>query len=293
MKIFNPLVSGFNRALKSWKGVLIIWFSMFILVMIFMYPLRGSLNSAFGKSMVTEKLVNGFDIEVFADLGPVLKSLLSFFTAGFLFVGLIGFVMNAFLTAGLFGTVKKDKGKFSSQEFFRASSKNFWSFLIILLIITAIINLLSCILIVIPVIIISLSDNLSDKSDYMVIVYALVAVILCLPVFLLAADYARAWKSAHENDSCFKAIGFGFSRTFSKFWPSYIMMILLISAQVALGILILIILPAWRPVTGGGVFLLLIVSQLLLYARLFLKTWRYASVTSMLEGTQTADMVNT
>jgi hypothetical protein len=52
-----------------------------------------------------------------------------------------------------------------------------------------------------------------------------------------------------------------------------------------LGILILLILPAWKPVTGRGVFLLLIISQLLLYARLLLKNWRYASVTSMMEET--------
>lgn len=292
MKIFSSLKSGFSRALKSRKGVLIVWFLMFILVLVFIYPLRRSLSSAFGQSMITEKFANGFDIEVFADLGSTLKSLLSFFTAGFMFVCLIGFVLNAFLTSGLFGSVRKESGKFSSQEFFSAGSKNFWSFLIILLIITAILYFFSGILIGVPMTILSNPGTLSEKSQYTILFIAIVILLLCLPIFLLIADYARAWKAAHENESCFKAVGAGFHCTFSKFWPSYFMMFLLILAQIALGLVIMMILPAWKPVTGGGVFLLLIISQLMLYARLLLKTWRYASVTSLMEETQTADTVN-
>jgi membrane protein YdbS with pleckstrin-like domain len=70
------------------------------------------------------------------------------------------------------------------------------------------------------------------------------------------------------------------------------MMVLLIVAQILLGILILLVLPAWKPLTGGGVFLLLIISQLMLYARLLLKTWRYASVTELMEEIQPAETGN-
>ena len=292
MKIFSSLESGFARALKSRKGVLILWFSMFILVLVFIYPLRSSLNSAFGRSMITDKLANGFDIEVFADLGSTLKSLMSFFIAGFLFVYLIGFVMNAFLTAGLFGSVRKDRGKFSSQEFFRSASKNFWSFLIISLIIDVIIYFFSGLFIGVPLAIVNFSEIISEKAAFSIVIIAIAFYLLLLPVFLLVADYARAWKSANENESGFKAVGVGFSRTFKNFWPSYIMMIVLILAQVVLGIIIMLFLPGWKPVTGGGVFLLLIISQLMIYARLLLKTWRYASVTSMMEETHEEHSIN-
>jgi membrane protein YdbS with pleckstrin-like domain len=285
MKIAGSLKSGFNRALKSRKGVFIVWLSVFLLVLVFIYPLRSSLDSAYGSSMITEKLSDSFDIEVFTDLGPVLKSLMSFFTAGFMFTCLIGFILNAFLTAGLFGSVKKESDKFSSQEFFRACAKNFWSFLIISLIITVIVNFFSGILMGVPLMIVSISDTISEKSRFAVMIAAIVVLLFCLPIFLLIADYSRAWKASHENDSCFSAVGFGFSRTFRKFWSSYIMMVLLILVQIGLGTFILLILPDWKPLTGGGVFLLLIVSQLLLFARLLLKTWRYASVTSLMEET--------
>ena len=285
MKIFNSLVTGFYRALKSLKGVLIVWLTMFFLVIAFIYPLRGSLSSAFGSSMITEKLAHGFDIEVFADLGPALGSLLSFVTSGFILIYFIGFIMNAFLTAGLFGSVKKGNEKFSAQEFFRAGSKNFWSFLIISLIITLIINFFSGILIGVTMMIVSVSDTISEKNQVIIVITAIVVLLLILPVFFLVADYSRAWKASHEKESCFRAIGFGFSNTFSKFWSSYVMMVMLIFFQIILGIIILLFLPDWKPVSGGGVFLLLIISQLLILARLLLKTWRYASVTSLMEET--------
>jgi len=292
MKIFSCLKSGFGRTLRSWKGVLIVWLALFLLVLVFIYPLRGSLKSAFGSSMITERLADGFDIEVFADLGPALKSILSSVTSGFMLVYLIGFILNAFLTAGLFGSVRKGNGKFSEQEFFRAGSRNFWSFLIISFVITVILNFITGIVLGIPIGIVSMSETMPESTRFAVMITAGAVTLLLIPVCLLVADYSRSWMASHENESCFRAIGFGFSQTFSKFWSSYIMMVLLILTQLVPGIFIMTILPAWKPVTGGGVFLLLIVSQLLLFTRLLFKTWRYASVTSMMDETAVINPAN-
>ena len=285
MKIFTYLKSGFFRAWRSRQAILIVWLAFFLLVLVFIYPLRGSLRSAFGSSMITERLAGGLDIGVFTDLGPTLKTILSSVTGGFIMVYLVGFLLNAFLSAGLFGSIRKEYGKFSASEFFRSGSKNFWPFLIISLAITLIFYFVTAAVLGIPLGIASLSETMSETTRFAVMISAGTIALLLIPIFLLAADYSRAWKAAHENESAFRAIGFGFSHTFSKFWPSYIMMVLVIMAQSALGILIMMILPAWKPVTGGGVFLLLIVSQLLFFTRLLLKTWRYASVTSMMEET--------
>ena len=257
-----------------------------MMVAIFIYPVRSSLGSAFGSSMITEKLADGMDIEVFADLGPVLKSILSSLTAGFILVYLSGFIINAYLTGCLFSALRKESGRFSTREFFRAGAANFWSFLIISLIITAIRSFISVVIIGTPLIIVSISETISEKSAFTIFICSVAVFILILPLFFLIADYARAWKAKTDDGSCFRALGLGFSHTFSKFGSSYTMMVILILAQLVLGALIILTLPEWKPVTGGGVFLLLIVSQLMLYTRLLLKTWRYASVTSLMEETE-------
>jgi len=292
MKVLIPLQTGFLRSLRSWKGVLMIWLILFILVSVFMYPFRSSLGSAFGTSMITEKLAGEFDIAVFTDLGSTMKSLLSFFTAGFLIVYLTGFLINAFLTGGLFDSLRKENGKFSSGEFFRAGSKNFWSFLVISFIITIIMSFLSGIILLIPLGIISSSETISEKNAFIIMICAIAFLLMIIPLFLLVADYARAGKASNSHWSGFTAIGFGFSQTFGELKSSYVLMLFLIMAQIALGVIILLTLPAWRPVTGRGVFLLLIISQLMFYIRLLLKAWRYASVTSLMENSSLVSKEN-
>jgi len=43
------------------------------------------------------------------------------------------------------------------------------------------------------------------------------------------------------------------------------------------------IIGIWKPGTGGGVFLLFVVSQILFFIKVLLKAWRYGSVTSLME----------
>ena len=261
-----------------------VWFLMFMLVSVFMYPLRSSADSAFGTSMITEKLSAGFDIEIFADLGPVFKSLVSFFISGILMVCLTGFILNSYLAGGLFNIVREDEKPFSGREFFRAGAANFWPFLIISLIVTIVIFLLGLIFIGIPSLVASASDNISEKGAVNLVISGLVVFLVILPLPVLIADYARVWKTVNENSSCFRAVGFGFSYTFRNFLSSFLTMVPLMIAQIILGFLVLTILSGWRPVTGGGLFLLLIISQLMLCFRILIKVWRYASITYLFEG---------
>lgn len=282
MKISSSLITGFRRTLKARNSILIAWFCILILVLVFAYPLRSSLRSAFGPTMITEKFAEGINIEAFTDLGPAFKSIMSFLTAGFLFTFLAGFLLNAFLTAGLFSSVKKNDIKFSAREFFGTGAGNFFDFLLISLILSLIIDAVFLLVVGLPAGIASGSETISDKTIFVMLVITGAVYILILPALFLVVDYARAYKTAHEDASLFGAIGKGFSFTFSEFRKSYWMMFLLVLAQVALGIVVILILPGWKPMSGGGVFLLFIVSQLLFILRLLLKTWRYASVTSMM-----------
>ena len=292
MKILSSLKSGFYRTLKVWKGILLAWLVMLILVSFITIPLRGGLRSGFGNSMITEKLAEGFDLEAYMDLGPTLKTLISSASSGFLFIFLIGFVANAFITGGLFGSLRRNCIGFSSGEFFGNGARNFWSFIKISVIITLIVIFLSFFIIGIPFLIISTSETISEKGAFMTGISAILVFLILLPLLLIVADYARAKKASDESFSWSRSLGFGFSLTFRNFWSSYLMMLLLILCQVIPVLLILAILPGWEPLKEGGVFLLLIVSQLLLFARLLLKTWRYGSFTALMEETNVQNINN-
>lgn len=283
MRIINSLGEGFNRVVKALKGVLITWFCFYFLVLTFVYPLRKSLDFTFGSSMITERLADGFDLEVFADLGKALPPILSFFSSGFMITFLVGFLLNAFLTAGLFGAVKQDAGRFSSPGFFSAGAINFWSFFMISLLITLGVIFLFVLIVLLPLSFTAMAETLPESSLFLVLSASGIVFLLLIPVILLVADNSRSFKTSHTEASVLKSIGKGFFLTFSGFGKSYLMMLILILAQAAPGIAVILFLPGWNPVSDGGVFLLLIVSQLFFFARLFLKTWRYASVTARMD----------
>ncbi len=273
--------------MKSWQGVLLAWFILLILVSFAIIPLRGGLRSAFGNSLITQELTQGFNLEAYFDLGPSLRSLISSFSSSFWFVVVIGFIVNAFLTAGLFGILKKNNGRYSLKRFFESSAENFLSFFIISFIISILIIFLSFILIGIPLLVIMASDTISEKGAFITGAAFMLFFLVLLPVLLIAADFSRAIKASGSGISWSRSLGYGFSTAFRHFWSSYLTMLLLIIAQIILGLIVTGILPGWTPVRGAGVFLLFVVSQLLFAARLFLKTWRYASFTAMMEARET------
>lgn len=286
MKIFNYIESSFYKALRSSKGVLITWFLLFVLVSAVSIPLKGSLKSAFGSSMITEKLSNGIDPEVFTDLGSTLRTIVSYISSGIFYIFLIGFIANAFFTGGLFFSVRKQNQEFSASEFFRAGASGFWSFLFISLAVTVMIVLTVVMLAVVSAVVLQSSDTRSEMATLITGISAVVLFLLVLPVFLLVADYSRAWKMANGKGSFLKALGSGFSLTFANFWGSYLLMLVMIIVQAVIILVTLKIIPGWHPGTPFTLALLFLVSQFLIFLRLLCKTWRYAGVTSLMEEKQ-------
>jgi hypothetical protein len=285
MKIFNSVNEGFIRSVKSWKGILIVWLVSLFLVSLVAIPMKASLVSALGSSTITEKLKDGFSFEVFKDLGSDYKSILSFFSKGLLMIVLTGFLSNCFFSGGLFNGIKGLPGDFSGAEFFRNSSKYFWSFLLISLIVSLFILLLALITVLIPVVIACKAEVPSEVVIFNTGVIGSAIFLLFLLFFILVADYARAWQVSHDNNSCFRAIGFGFRQTFMTFLSSYPLMIILVAVQVLYTLLVLLIISGIKPVNGFGIILLFILSQILFFIKILLKVLRYGSVTRMMELT--------
>jgi hypothetical protein len=283
MKIFKALSSGCHRSLKAWKGVLIFWFISLCLVSIVALPMKGVMKTGFGQSAITEKLMNGLNIEIISDLGTLLKGLTGYFSSGLMILFLLWLLINAFITGGLFNSLRDNEEKFSAAEFFKASSRNFLPFLGITLIISTILILLASVLIVVPLEGVTSSENPDESVPWLILIVSISLYILVSQIFVLVADYARAWQVKNEKPACFRALGFGFSRSFRRFRSSFLMMLIIWLVQTLFVLLVLKVIGNWKPASGVGVFGLFLLSQVLLYIRFLLKAWRYGSVTSLKE----------
>jgi hypothetical protein len=283
MKILNSLKTGIVRSIGSLKGIVIVWFVSLFLVSLVAIPMKSSLQNDLGGSMITEKLHEGINLDVFADLGSNFRNLASYFSKGLFMLMTAGFLINSFFAGGLFFSLTSGQGRFSMNEFFSASSRNFWSFMLISLSMSLIIIILALLIVVVPVIIVSSEKGVSDYIIFGSGVILTSVFLFVLIIILLAADYARAWQILQTKNAWLKAIGFGFSQTFKTFFSSYPMMLILLIIQTLFMGFVLTILSVIKPTTFGGILLLFLLSQSLFIIRILLKTWRYGSVTRMME----------
>jgi hypothetical protein len=283
MKIFKALASGFCRTLKAWKGIILIWFGSLLMVSLVALPLKGLLKSGFGGSMITERLQDGLDIEVLGDLGSVFRGVLASLPAGLLLLLLIGIVLYAFLSGGIFDSLRSSASKFSGNQFFSACARNFWPFFVISLIISAIILMLFVIVLILPISIVTQSGSGSETAPVLIVKISAVIFLFLTIIFILVADYARAWQAANDRSEGFRAIGFGFTRTFGRLLSSFPMMLILVAVAILFTSLVIYLIGRWTPDSGGGVFLLFLVSQILFFIKSGLKVWRYGSVTELKE----------
>jgi hypothetical protein len=283
MRILNPIISGAVSSIKSIKGILAIWISTLLLVALVVLPMKTSIISALGRSMVTEKLKDGINMDVFTDLGTNMTTILSGFTTGFFLIILFGILLNVFFNGGLFSTLRSSEEKYSSSKFFRGSGINFWPFLLITGIISLIILILSVVIFVVAFGIAGSSDTSPEGTRLRAGIISAIIVIAILPIFLLVADYARVWQVTSSKSSGFKAIGVGFKQTFKYFFSSYPVMFINMAVQLLFSWFMVKFILGMGPQTGGGIFLLFLFSQCLFIIKILLRVWRYGSVTTMYE----------
>ena len=283
MKILLAIKTGLSRSVRAWKGILISWFISLTMVSLLVVPLKAGLNAAFGRSMVTEKLMKGINFDALGDLGKNLYSIGSALFTGIILLSLSAILVNIFISGGLFDSARKDSGSASTDNFFSGSAKNFWSFLIISVILYLIIIALIVVVIAVPVTIAGNAESASEGIVFRTMVVSCSVFLVVIAIIFLVADYARAWQAARIQAASFRALGFGFSQTFRTFFLSVGLMIILLLLQALLAYFVIKIIAGYTPVTGGGVFLLFIILQLLMVLKIFLKVLRYGSITSLME----------
>lgn len=277
MSLLKTLKNGAVIAASSYKLILLVWITTFVLALAVAFPLRASFNMIFGNSMVIERLNDGFDIGLAGDIGRPFGALMASLSAGSLLVGTAGFFLMTFFAGGLFRRFTLAWGGLRVSEFFRASAGNFIPFLKIALLMMLIIGAYTFVLIGLPGIInMTVTGSQMPSGKFMYLIYGLWA--LGLPVWLFVADASRRWIASTGSKKVFRALGSGFRLLKERFWLSYltVLAVFIINS-------FFIVVTVWfaaraLPDSGMEVFLFFIAAQSLFILRLFMKAWRYASV---------------
>ncbi len=279
MNLLYHLRTGAIRSLRLWKWILASWLISLLLVSLVVIPFRWQINTMLGSSFITGKITDGSIADVFSNQGTGLRLIISSFRGGLFFVILAAFLANIFMNGGIFTLLSSSDGKIDAAHFFAGAGKNFWSFLVITILVDLIIIIISLLIVGIPV---SMATASGSSVLYILKLFSCV-LILILPVLLLVSDYARAWQVVTDRKRPLTAIGKGFGNTFRHFTGSWTAMIIIILIQLGYVVTVLKFTGDTRPVSASLIFILFITIQAMIIIKIFLRTWRYGIVTSMFE----------
>ena len=293
MKIIYSLKTGFQRSVRSWKAALIITLALLFLISFSIIPFNSVLKSSFGSSASADELVENINFDIVTDLSNILKNFGSFFSSGILLLIIAGMIVLTFFSGGLFNSLKSEQGKFSVAQFFRSSAEYFWPFLGISVIVGLLIGFISVFLTGIIMGIMFAGDPVSNSATRIISIVSVMILAVEITVLFLVADYSRAHYLAEKKPKIFNSVGYGFKMTFGSFSSSVPMMFILTIVQIMFVWMMASMFFIWKPSTGTALFLMFIISQLMFFLRILLRSWRYASVTSMMESLEKKSVIVT
>lgn len=280
MKFFSAISKGALKSIKTIKLVIITWLITFLLVWPASLVLKSSFNPIFGKSMMPESLLRGFDAGITADitgkLSPFIHSLT--FTTFFVIMG--GALLNLFFEGGFFGCYTSSEEKHNVPDFFSSSARFFLPFMGVTVMVMLMILGTGLLLTGAPLLIAG-TPSMGGETSFLIIRISVIIWILTLPVFLLVADHARVWMASHGSHKVFNAMGAGFRNAFRHFLRGYLSVLIIMAASALITLITVLIFKDAIPERGIIIFILFLAVQAIAVTRTWIRCWRYAAVSEL------------
>ena len=280
MRLFSVLRKGAVRSAGSYKLLITMWAITLAMILLVAMPLRMELKIIFSKSFATERFLDGFDTGLIGDMGPAFNSLLGSATYGGFLLLTGGYLLYTFFAGGLFARYTMAYGSFKVSSFLKSSAHNFFTYLGIGIIMFLITVLWTLVIIGIPVGVTSAVTG--DPFSTMTVSRIMIVIwLLGLPLWFLVADRARVWIATTGTRKVFRALGAGFSSLRKGFKVSYFAVLIVFLANLVFLGLFIVFTAGTLPERGLMISLFFIATQVMFLLRLYLKAWRYATVSEL------------
>jgi len=252
------------------------WLVSVATVSLISVPLKTSVNRIVGSSLITGRLTEGFPLDIISNSGAGFHTLSSFAVTGTILTLFIIFLINAFFTGGFFSAVKTD-GSINTRSFFGDAALFFGKFLGVNLLTGAVLFVMALLLVAVPS---AIGYNLFGNTIFFIslTIYSITAVIV-----ISVADFSRSIIISGSNPGIFSAVGKGIKALSSGFTVNFSAITLILIIQVLTACLFIIFITLRLNSPAGG-FLLSAGGHFFFFIKIFLRCWRYGTVTSLSEN---------
>lgn len=279
MTISNAFTTGFRLTNRSVKLIWWLYGANVLLALMLALPFLGTLRTEAAHTMSLEKSLAGFDFTVFQDFMRESGKAVRTYVSQIKWVVLFYFILSAFFGGGILWRLHHPDERFSVREFFGSCGRFFLRFLLLNLI-TAIVQLVVALIVYIPlgIILNTISDTVESEKSLVLIGLTGGLIHLLLVVLVLAmGDYARIRLYQRDSFRTFAMFGQAVKFTFRRFGNTYGLIWVLVMLNILLFILYFLADELIGMTSGWTIFIMFFVQQAFIWARVYLKVWRWGS----------------
>lgn len=269
-----------GKALKAvsqkWQVVLIMYLTGLILVALPLWKFYAILQGEAGHSMALNELVPDFRYMIFSDFmrqsGKAFRPVLAY---GALF-GFLGSLIYSFLSGGAIGQWMNHGQRFSLRAFLQDASRLFWKYLLLLILLGILLFVFFLVCGIFYFIFVLLAEGSSERGYVLWLLPPTFLLGYLMSFGLVLGFYAKVMLYLERNlktiDAFWKAFSYVYHRqqTVFLFWLisicGLVLSMLYLQIDKHLGMI--------SPIT---IWIMLLVQQLTVFLRFFIKNWNYAT----------------
>jgi len=279
MKIIESYLTGLKSSLRASKMTLIIYLFTLLLALLVVLPFQNVLKTNLGNSMSTYTLLSDFDYTAYKDFLIQHGDVIKYFQKQFLWFGLFYLLSSIFFAGGILSVFRREKTEITLVTFFSGCAEYFSRFLR-LGIIVVLIQILLAVIVYSSVgfIIESQSETIKSEATIFYIAAAGFTLHLLIAIMLLIiSDYAKIIMVQNDSKKSLRSFGKAIKFTFKHFLGAYSLYLLLLVLPISLIIIYFVFDSIIGMVSPTTIIVTLIIQQIFISARIFIKVWVLAS----------------
>jgi len=277
-KFSGAFASGFRSASSSIRMVLVLYLFNLMIALPFALVFRGILADALGGSTLVDRLLSGFDATLYDGFLRSGSKALGTLVSGLEWTALLSMIISTVLDGGILGQLNSADRRFTLASFFGDCGTYLWRFIRLTLLFASVMIVVLLVSTVAFGMIHGPVDRnaVSEVGVFWARILSLSATLFLAGLVVLMSDYARIETARSGAHSMIRASWGGVKFVFRRFFPVVGLQLALVAVSLCVIAVYLSAENAMSVSTGTGILVLLVVQQLTIVLRMFIRVATFA-----------------
>lgn len=270
MTLSDIVTRSIRSANRSWRVIIILYVCILLLAAAVAFGFHSALSGAFGDSMIPERMLEGFDSNVFNDFMRANKGFFAPFLTQAIWLTIFWLVLNTLMGGGILMALKRGSST-SFAEFFSDCGTYLARFFLILLLSAFFLLVLGSVWAMIVGVLYSAmtAGSMTEVPNVIGAVAAAAIFLIPMVIIMMIIDYARVRIVVEDAPSALSAAWQSTKFVFRNFFAAFGWQLLMLFVLLLLVVLYWLIAEGFPMETGFGVFLAFLLQQISVASRMW------------------------